>query len=198
MSRALGVVLAVCAVTTAASASTMQFSVNGVPVDGSVQEVPQGVTTIGIYMTPDVSVESFWVEFFATGPWVAPEPLPKLGHTLPRALLDSGDVTMLGVWDNELARAFWDANYGVWAIGAFSLSGLEDTPQAVAEFDVDLSNYPVSTVLNLEFDYAEIGLPAPGPIEVDVTYPLVLHVTPEPATLGLLALGGLAALRRRR
>jgi len=58
---------------------------------------------------------------------------------------------------------------------------------------VDLSDYPVSTVLNLEIDYAEVGV-----YWVDVTYPLVLHVTPEPATLGLLALGGLAAMRRRR
>ena len=194
MSRALGVAVMVCVLTAVAGASTMQFSVDGVPVDGSVQEVPQGLTTIGVYMTPDVPVECFWVDILPTGPWVAPEPLPKIGDwSDTTALIDSGDVTMLGVWDNEFAAAYWDVNYGVWSIGSFLVMGFEGEPQTVAEFDVDLSSYPVSTVLNLEFDYAKVG-----PYIVDVILPLSLHVTPEPATLWLFALGGLAAMIRRR
>jgi hypothetical protein len=182
------VMVCTLAVAAGASASTMQFSVNGIPVDGSVQEVPQGITTIGIYMTPDVPVETFFVEFFATGPWVAPEPLPELDD-----LIASGDVRMLAVWDNEFAAAQWDVFYSTWVIGGFLPGELESEPQVVAEFDVDLSSYVVSTVLNLEFDFAEVGL-----YEADVMLPLVLHVTPEPATVGLLVFGGLAALWRRR
>ena len=201
MFRLSGVMVVVCALTAGVQGSSMQFSVNGVPVDGSVQEVPQGVVTIDIYVTPDDDFDAFNVDILPTGAWVPPEPLPKIGApaTDTTALLDSGDVRMLGVWDNENAAAFWIAEYGVWEIGGFLPVGFERTPQALAEFDVDLSSYAVSTMLNLEFDYAEIGLgEPPWSIEVDVTYPLVLHVTPEPATLGLLALGGLSALRRRR
>ncbi|HUW84375.1 MAG TPA: PEP-CTERM sorting domain-containing protein [Phycisphaerae bacterium] len=172
----------------------MQFSVNGLPVDGSVHEVPQDVVTIDIYVTPDGDFDAFWVEILPMGPWVPPEPLPKVGSPDDwAALVDSGDVRMLDVWDNEWAIAYWDDPYGVWAIGGYLPEGYERTPQAVAEFDVDLSSYPVSTVLNLEFDWAEVSGREP-----DVTYPLVLHVTPEPATLGLLALGAAAMIRRRR
>jgi len=201
MSRAFGVAVVVCTLTVVTSASTAQFAVNGVPVDGSVQEVPQGVTTIGIYITPDAPFDMFWVDFLATGQWVAPEPLPKIGAPLPgnhTALLDSGDVTMLGVWDNLDAVGYWDAYFDVWSIASiFDWGPLQSGPQIVAEFDVDLSDCPASTMLNLEFDWAEIGTYT-GPVQFDVTYPLVLHVTPEPATLCLLALGGLAVLWRQR
>ncbi|HUW81907.1 MAG TPA: hypothetical protein VMZ31_03800 [Phycisphaerae bacterium] len=98
MSRALGAAVMVCTLTVPTSASTMQFSVNGVPVDGSAQEVPQGVVTIGVYVTPDGDFESFWADILPTGPWVNLEPLPKIGgYSDFRALMDSGDVTMLGV-----------------------------------------------------------------------------------------------------
>ena len=177
----------------------MQFSVNGVPVDGSVQEVPQGVVTIDIYVTPDDDFDAFWVEILPTGPWVPPEPLPRIGSLDDwTALIDSGDVRMLDIWDNELAAAYWEDQYGTWSIGGFLPEGYEWTAQALAEFDVDLSSYPVSTVLNLEFDFAEIGAGELRPGEVDVKLPLVLHVTPEPATLSLFALGALAAMRRWR
>jgi hypothetical protein len=166
----------------------MQFSVNGVPVDGSAQEVPQAVTTIGIYIAPDSPVESFCADLFATGPWVAPEPLPELDD-----LIASGDVRHLGDWANEYAYAGWFDGYDEWSICGFLDMGPTSEPQVVAEFDVDLSGYPVSTVLNLEFSLAEIGIE-----EADVAYPLLLHVAPEPASLGLLALGVLAAIRRRR
>lgn len=195
MSRALRVAVVVCALTAGVQGSAMQFSVDGVPVDGSVQEVPQDLVTIDIYVTPDGDFDAFWAEILPTGPWVSPEPLPKIGApgTDTTALLDSGDVRMLGVWGNDMAAAYWDAPFGNWTIGGYLPEGYEWTPQPVAEFDVDLSSYPVSTVLNLEFDYAEVGM-----FEPDVSVPLVLHVTPEPATLGLLALGAAATMRRRR
>ena len=188
MSRIVLALVFAVGMSTAAGASMLQFSINGTPVDGSQQEVSQGIVTIDIYMTPDPNspVDSFWVEFYATGPWVAPEPLPELAD-----LVASSDVRFIGDWANDDAFAAWNDSWGLWQVGGFNRVASTDVAQAVAEFDVDLSNYAVSTILNLEIDYGEVGSAEAGTV-----VPLVLHV-PEPATLGLLALGGLAALRRR-
>jgi len=183
-----------------ATASIVQFSVGGTPTDGSVpiEVVPSDWLQIGIYVTPDFPLETYQIDFYETGPWVDPEPLPKVpDQDLGPA--GTGDVQFPAPWDPGLSDAKWDPDFFVWSIGGF-VSGTElfQGPGDVATFMVHIPDVSESTTLNLEFDFAE--LTAPGQYDDAATfYPLRLHVgvAPEPATLGLLALGGLAALRRR-
>jgi len=192
MSRLLCTAAVVCSLLPSAQASKMQFAVGGVPIGpDEVVEVETGEElTVGIYIEPDPGIPFYdwYAEFYATGPWVDPEPLPKMEDLVAR-----GEIWMLGVWRGDGAIANWDNQYDFWWAASLSQYPATISPQTVAEFNVDFSNYPVSTMLNLEFGYAEIGW-----YEVDTTYPLILHVTPEPATLCLLALGGLAVLWRQR
>ncbi len=171
-----------------ASASLVQFSVDGLPVDGSVPiEVrPSDEIVVGVWVIPDAPVENFWVDFYPTGPWPAP-PLAEV----PDLLMDE-DVVMYGPWANGDAFAGYDPAFEMYSIRGFLRGDSWAGPGGVATFVVHIPEVASSTILNLEYDYGEVG---PG--EAQVVLPLVLHVTPEPATIGLLVLGGLAALRRR-
>jgi hypothetical protein len=195
MSRTVLALVFAVAMSTTAMASTVQFSVNGVPTDGSVpvEVVPSQQVEIGIYVTPDFDLESFTIDFFETGPWV---PLPKTpGVDLGPG--GTGDVQFPAPWDPGLSDAQWFDSFGVWSVGGFvSGTTLFTGPGDVATFVVHIPDVAESTILNLEVDFVE--LTAPGFYDDSAQLlPLALHVTPEPATLGLLALGGLAALRRR-
>ena len=194
------------------SANVIQFAVDGVPIGaGEVIEVaPSDVLTVGIYIAPDQPISTFDVAMVFTGPWPEP-PLPQIGGTGPDAgaLLESGDVWLLGDWDlsyqyNALnAGAFYYALYEEYIIGAFLPSDLfepQSEPGVVAEFDLHVPDVPISTVLGCEFTFGEVSWLVPGGIDADDDpdlLPLVLHVIPEPVSLGLLVLGGVVALRRR-
>ncbi len=177
MCRMLLAVMLAGALTAGASGSTVQFAVGGVPVGaGEVIEVePSDDLLVGIYVTPDEPIENMWVDFLATGPWPGPPVWPE-------------DIVLLPPWEG--CWPTYDPDLGVYSIGGLA-SELWAGPGAVAEFLVHIPDVPVSTTLNLEYDYAEVGA---GGVDM---LPLVLHVTPEPVSLGLLALGGLVALRRR-
>ena len=175
MTRVLLALVFAAGLTVAANAAVVQFSVDGVPVDGSVpiEVVPSQVIMVDVWIVPDAPIENFWVDILPTGPW--------------NPLIDAVALP-IGVWANDDYFAGWDPGYGVLSIGGF----VRAEPWAgVAEFEVHIPDLPISTILNLEYDYVEVGA---GGAQV---LPLILHVTPEPATIGLLVLGGLAALRRR-
>jgi len=197
----LGLVLA-AGLTAAANAAVVQFSVNGVPTYGQTVEVrPSDWIEVGIWIEPDFPLESFTVDFYDTGPWIDPYPLPKdegdLGPAGSGAVIFPPWDPVLPPWDPGLSDARWLEMFGVWEIGGFITGNdLFDRPAVVAQFDVHIADYPESTILNLEFDFAELVGPT-GYEDAPDTFPLVLHVTPEPATIGLLVLGGLAVLRRR-
>ena len=195
MSRIVLALVFAVAMSATATAATVQFSVDGVPTDGSVpvEVVPSQQVTIGLYVTPDFELESYTVDFYPTGPWT---PLSQQDG-LDMGPNGTGEVQFPAPWDPGLSDAQWYSSYGTWEFGGF-ISGavLFPGPGDVATFVVHIPDVAESTILNLEWDFIELAGPG-GTVEADVLYPLSLHVTPEPATLGLLALGGLAALRRR-
>jgi hypothetical protein len=205
MTRVLLALVLAAGLTAAANAAVVAFSVDGVPTYGQPVEVrPSDWLEVGIWIGPDFPLESFTVDFYDTGPWIAPEPLPKVDFQ-DLGPAGTGDVRWVPPepsipdppWDPGLSDARWFSDWGVWSIGGF-ISGTElfEGPGVVAEFDVHIADYPESTILNLEIDFVELVGPT-GYEDMPDVYPLVLHVTPEPATIGLLVLGGLAALRRR-
>jgi len=187
MYRMLLALILAGALTAGASGSTVQFSVGGVPVGaGEVIEVePSDWLTVGVYVAPDAPLESFTVDIVPTGPW----PLPP-----PWAVCDPPSPWP---WDPTFPSPGWVPEYGVFMLGGFILGDeLFVGPGVVAEFDVHIPDVPYSTILNMEYDFTE--LVGPGYYDdMSEQLPLVLHVTPEPVSLGLLALGGLVALRRR-
>ena len=195
MSRIVLALVFAAAMSATAMASTVQFSVNGVPTDGTVpiEVVPSQQVEIGVYLTPDFDLESYTVDFLATGPWT---PLPQ-EDMVDIGPAGSGLVQIPLPWDQGLSSAFWLDMFGTWEIGGF-ISGAElfTGPGQVASFMVHIPDVAESTILNLEWDFIELAGPG-GTDPGGTLFPLRLHVTPEPATLGLLALGGLAALRRR-
>jgi len=196
MARTLLALLLAAGLTAAASAAVVQFSVDGVPVDGSVPvEVrPSDWIEVGIWIDPDFPLETFLVDFYATGPWV---PLPQDGNDIGPAALFPYVRLPDPPWDQGLSGARWLDMFGVWEVCGFISTGeLFAEPGVVAEFDAHIPDVPESTILNLEFDFAELQGPT-GYDDMPEFLPLVLHVTPEPATIGLLVLGGLAVLRRR-
>jgi hypothetical protein len=170
------------ALTAGASASLVQFSVGGVPVGaGEVIEVePSNMLTVGVWIVPDAPIENFWVDLMATGPW---DPFTDLVvDPYPWQPWDNDDF----IWLPPEPPDFWPPS-----IGGFLRLDPWAGPGVVAEFVVHIPDVPESTILNLEYDYVEVGT---GGADV---LPLVLHVTPEPVSLGLLALGGVLAQRRR-
>jgi len=198
MSRIVLALVFAVAMSAAATAGTVQFAVDGVPTDGSVpiEVVPSQQVEIGVYITPDFELESFLVDFYPTGPWA---PLPQVdGEDIGPA--GSGLVGLPNPpWDQGLSDAKWLDMFAVWEVGGFISTGdLFSQPGLVAFFNAVIPDVAESTILNLEFDFAELSGPIGGGYDdAPNLLPLSLHVTPEPATLALLALGGLAALRRR-
>lgn len=194
MSRVLGVALVACALTAGTSASMMQFSVNGVPVDRfePIEVTDKGETwlTVGVYATPDAPIESYVVEFFCGGAlgwtpqWVPSDPVAPFP------------------WDPALTTAEWVSEVLVFRVAGSVYAGEVFTgPGVVAEFDFWIPWLPASSIVTLEYDYVELvgpgfydDMPEWEPLIVHVNE----HVTPEPATLGLLALGALAVIRRGR
>jgi hypothetical protein len=178
MARFLLALVFAVGLTAAANAAVVQFSVDGVPVDGSVpiEVQPSDEIMVDVWVVPDGAIENFWVDILPTGPW--------------NPLVDAV-VTPIAPWANDDFFAGWDPSWGVLSIGGFLRTEPWAGPGSVAEFLVHIPDVPESTILNLEYDYIEVGAGSAQGL------PLVLHVTPEPATIGLLVLGGLAALRRR-
>jgi hypothetical protein len=180
MTRVLLALVFAVGLTAAANAAVVQFSVDGVPVDGTVpiEVLPSDEIMVDVWIVPDAPIENFWVDILPTGPW---DPFVQSGFV----------VQMLPPWDNDDSFAGWDPGYGVYSIGGFIRVEPWAGPGAVAQFLVHIPDVPISTILNLEYDYAEVGAGGAQAL------PLILHVTPEPATIGLLVLGGLAALGRK-
>jgi hypothetical protein len=198
MTRLLLALVLAAGLTVAANAAVVQFSVDGVPVDGSVpiDVRPSDNIVVDIWITPDFPLETYLVDIYPTGPWVDPEPLTKVDN-VDIGPAGTGEVSIPLPFSQSLSDARWLASFGVWEISGF-IDGtvLIDQPGPVAFFDVHIPDVPESTLLNLEFDFVELQGPT-GYDDMPEMMPLVLHVTPEPATIGLLVLGGLAALRRR-
>ena len=199
MSRVLLAMVFAVGLAGAANAAVMQFSVDGVPIPAGevVTVMPSDWIVIDIWIdlnqdaVPPEIADTYVANVIPTGPW---DPLP----------LDASGVAWVPPWGagNQVYYPpdFYGAGMPVAGVFSDFITGDVGVDQAVAEFEVHIPDVPFSTILNLEFAPTDVF----GDTQVSVAgvllplsvLPLELHV-PEPATLGLLVLGGLAALRRR-
>jgi len=195
MSRILLAMVFAVGLAGAANAAVMQFSVEGVPVGaGEIIEVEASdyiMIDIWVELDPGESIDTYVANVLPTGPW---DPLPA----------DQGGVFPIAPWGANLAYFAPDSmGPGMPTAGNFSdfIPAGTAVSGGVVEWEVHIPDVPASTILNLEIVPADIFGPtlvSLAGVELPLTVlPLELHVTPEPATLGLLVLGGLAALRRR-
>lgn len=187
MSRILLALVLVAGLSAAANAAVVEFSFDGVPVSqlpSPIEVRASEYHVIDIYIDPEGDAYDSWdVEIIATGEWD------------PLAGLTVADVSWLPPWvDNALVLDY--APY--YDLGSFTTGDPVGTAGPVAEFEIHIPDLAESTMLNLEFVSEWVLLSNAGiALPVTVGGMLELHITPEPATLGLLVLGGLAALRRR-
>jgi hypothetical protein len=104
-------------------------------------------------------------------------------------------------WDTAGYEGY-PVNDGTTLIAYLSGSQTGTPPNAylgdISWFDYHVPYLPESTYITIWFDGIVTGYdPATGGYDAQVE-PLILHIIPEPMTIGLLGLGGLALLRRRR
>jgi len=189
MSRVLLAMVFAVGLAGSANAAVMQFSIGGVPVGpGEVVEVlPSDILMVDIYIDPEGQpYDGYVANIEVTGPW---DPMP----------LDASGISWLPPFA-QTKQYFTPTQVGNYVVSDNSQSTVTD-PQGVCEWEVHVPDVPASTILNLEFVpsgmFGDTGILFAGATLPVTTLPLELHVTPEPATLGLLVLGGLAALRRR-
>ncbi len=204
MSRVLLAMVFAVGLAGAANAAVMQFSVDGVPVGpGEVVEVlPSDYIVIDLWieLDPGEEFDYFMANVVPTGTW---DPLPLMPMDPAIAWMPPFGI------GNQLYYPPDAYGPGMPVAGSFSdfvALGSGNASGPVLEWEVHIPDLPVSTQLNLEivpmdiFGPTVVSYTVPGqgavPLPLSVL-PLELHITPEPATLGLLVLGGLAALRRR-
>ena len=204
MSRALAVVGVVAVLVgwtpVHADAAQVQFAIDGVPLSlgEEVQVEPSQTLTVGIYVTMDAPVRSFWTDVVFPGDW--PEcPLPYLEEPTP-VLIQQGYVRMVGDWGNSMAAAFYDSGLRVHCIGSFVSEFFDEqsTPHVAAEFDVHIPDLAPGSELGLDFAFGEIGHNSAPYLVPATLVPASLRVVPEPGVLALLGCGLVAMLKRRR
>jgi len=115
-----------------------------------------------------------------------------------------------GLWDGPartevggpIAGTGMLADAGVTFNGASDEVALDDTSRLVATLTIDTTGFSSGT-FDLMFKTTDIGAdsyfldPNGDPVSIEITNGSIT-ITPEPATLSLLALGGLALIRKRR
>ena len=195
MSRPLSATVCALVIAATANAAVMQFSVDGVPVrPGQVVEVsPSDHLVIGIFvdLNPGDAYDGFIANVLPVGPW----------DPFPATLSDVMFVSPFTIASGEYFRPGMFGN--VSALFAGYTTGLVDVDQVVVEWEVHIPDLAPSTVLALKIYPVDMFGPTelwlldgfPPPL---VFLPLNLHVIPEPATLALLTLSALVAIRRRR
>lgn len=172
----------------------LQFSFDGSLVEAEdIFEVAVGEThTIGIFIifAPEQEVYDAWnVVILPTGPW---DPFANM------ASAPGGDPVFYFPW-------YFGSEYGplpfgaAYDFGSFWSEGVVNYPAIVLDFPVHIPEVPTATTLNLELDpvWTEVSRLS-VPLQVTILSDLKLHVVPDPATVVLLALGGLAAVMGRR
>jgi hypothetical protein len=162
----------------AASAATVYWNVDGVPALDIVEVAPGAEIKLDLVI--DVDPGEVW-DFGLIG------------------ILPTGDADITpGVMGPLPIPPFELQVYDQGYVNLGSTSTVIDVVTVVDMGTVILPALPESALVNLDYDTVNGAImdSAVGPLPVQ-WIPLVIHITPEPATLGLLVLGGLAALRRR-
>ncbi|MFQ5492413.1 MAG: PEP-CTERM sorting domain-containing protein [Phycisphaerae bacterium] len=127
--------------------------------------------------------------------------------------MSSGSEGWLGSWvDGGGAFQDWTYDGALWNMGA--QSGLDSITQFTATMTTSLASLNLAVGDSILFDVYSSGggggdsaidalsMATPSVIDwagpFDTTAPLKYNITPEPASLALVGLGGLALIRRRR
>ena len=215
MKRVLAVVAVACLMTATADAATLRLAWAGGSVDTLAVD-PMGSAQIEVWVDI-VATDTLGTVFFE---WEA-NPIDQTGlaTTMPGWGTGGMNGTMgdLGVQFASAAATIPDAvaGPGSFLVGTADITlqgGLESDQYEIAMKDLR-PNHPA--VLNATAGaytfapayaglagYYTVGKGSPGmdagPFGVADRDPLLMHVTPEPASLLLLGLGGLAIVNRRR
>jgi hypothetical protein len=188
--RNLLVVLVVLGMATVANA-TLQISVNGIP-EPQLTEISLGPSEhaeLDLWTDADIPSDTFiyWA-------MVTPTDMASIsgGRAIPP--LDDPGVYSNTIYDDAVGFLGYPAPQGTEGVGG-TIAAYSPTiiPAGTTIFDgidfhckVDNGDTPVYLVITPDF------------VNYDIVDEVLIHQTPEPMTLGLLGLGGLGLLRRRR
>jgi hypothetical protein len=188
--RNLLILLLVLGMATAANA-TLQISVNGIqePALTEIEIGPSETVELDVWTDADIPSDTFiyWAlvastEEAAIAGGKAIPPFDDIG--LYSCTIYDGAVGVLGYPNPQgtegVAGTIAASSPTIIPAGTVIFDGIE--------FHCNLENVDTDVILTLTPDF----------VEFDIVDRVIIHQTPEPMTLGLLGLGGLGLIRRRR
>lgn len=188
--RNLLFLLLVLGMATAANA-TLQISVNGDlnPPDTQIVVGPSETLTLDVWTDEDIPSDTFIYWALVTS---VEEASISGGHAIPP--LDDPALYSNTIYDGAVGALGYPNPQGTEGVGG-TVAAYSPTilPAGTVifdgiEFHCNLENVDTDVILTLTEDF----------VDFQILDRVIVHQTPEPMTLGLLGLGGLGLIRRRR